>query len=315
MAALRTGEKMIARKPRWSFHLRASNARYLFVLPAAIYLITFFAYPLGYNVVISFQNVDLAHFIQGSGPFIGLDNYRTVLNSSVFHKAASNMVEFTALSLIFQFTIGMLLALFFNRSFPLSRTLRALMLVPWLLPLIVVATAFKWLFADPNGLIDYVFGTILHLVPPHEAWLSDPHVALAAAIVVNIWVGVPFNTVILHSGLQSIPPEIYEAAGIDGAGPWTRFWRITLPLLRPVISILLVLGLIYTLKVFGLMLVLTGGGPADATQLFSLVSYQLSFGDFQFGQGAAAGNIMVLVALVGAICYLFVLRSEQGSAV
>jgi multiple sugar transport system permease protein len=149
-------------------------------------------------------------------------------------------------------------------------------------------------------------------MPHHVAWLGDTHLALPVAIAANIWIGIPFNMIILHSGLQDIPTEIYEAADIDGAGRWARFWRITLPLLRPVISILLILGLIYTLQVFGQIYVMTGGGPADATQLFAILSYQLSFSDFLFGQGAAVGNVMALIALVCAVGYLAVVKREQA---
>ncbi len=293
--------------PRW-----ADVTRYLFALPAVLFMLTFVGYPLLDNIVISFQNVGLTTFISGNAPFVGLANYAHVLALPTFQLAARNTAILTVCSLVVQFTIGMGLALFFNRRFRLAGPMRALLLLPWLLPPVVTGSAFKWLFTDPNGLVNYLLADIFHVLPHHMAWLADTQLALPVAILANSWIGIPFDMIILHSGLQGIPIEIYEAADIDGAGRWVRFWQVTLPLLRPVIAILLVLGLIYTIQVFGLVYIITQGGPADATQLFAILSYQLSFGNFLFGQGAAVGNIMVLIALAGAVIYLFVLRREQS---
>jgi len=291
---------------------RSDVTRYMFVLPATVYLLVFFAYPIVYNVIFSLQDVNIATFISGNAPWVGLANYATALQSPTFQAAARNTAILTVLSLVFQFGVGMLLALYYNRGFPLAGAMRSLMLLPFLLPFIVTGSAFKWLFTDPNGLVNYLFSDLVHIVPPHTAWLADRQLALPVVILANVWVGIPFNMIILHSGLQGIPAEIYEAAAIDGANRWVRFWRITLPMLRPVISILLILGLIYTVQVFDAPYVLTGGGPADASQTFSILSYQLSFGDFSFGQGAAVGNIMVLITLVLATGYLAAIRREQN---
>jgi multiple sugar transport system permease protein len=289
-------------------------ARYVFVLPALLFILIFFVYPLADNVVVSVENVNLSTYLNGNAPFVGWSNYAFILQSPVFQQAARTTATFCFVSLFFQFMLGMLLALFFSRSFPLSRLARSLLLVPWLLPVVVTSTAFKWLFTDPNGLVNYVLVDVLHVMAHGRAWLADPQLALPVVILTNVWVGVPFNMIILHSGLQGISPELYEAADIDGAGRWARFWRITLPLLRPVIAVLLILGFVYTIKAFGLVYAETGGGPANDTEILSILSYQLSFGDFLFGRGAAVGNVMVLVALVGALAYIFALSREQSWA-
>jgi len=305
--------KVATRQSQGRARLRRSDVtRYMFVLPATAYLLVFFAYPIVYNIIFSLQDVNIATFISGNAPWVGLANYATALRSPTFQAAARNTAILTVLSLVFQFGVGMLLALYYNRGFPLAGAMRSLMLLPFLLPFIVTGSAFKWLFTDPNGLVNYLFSDLVHIVPPHTAWLADRQLALPVVILANVWVGIPFNMIILHSGLQGIPAEIYEAAAIDGANRWVRFWRITLPMLRPVISILLILGLIYTVQVFDAPYVLTGGGPADASQTFSILSYQLSFGDFSFGQGAAVGNIMVLITLVLATGYLAAIRREQS---
>ncbi len=291
---------------------RSTVARYLFLLPATLFMLIFFVYPVIDNLLISVQDTGVTALIHGNGPFIGLANYTAVLYSSAFQTAARTTAIFTAVSLAVQFALGLGLALYFNRSFPLSRTIRALLLLPNMLPFVVTGTAFRWLFTDPNGFVNYVGGDLLHVVPPHTAWLADSQLALPIAILANIWIGVPFNMVLLYGGLQGIPQEIYEASAIDGAGAWMRLRRITLPLLRPVISVLLILGFIATIKVFGLVYLLTGGGPAGATQTFLVLAYNLSFQNFQFGQGAAVGNIVAVIALIGALAYLAVLRREES---
>ncbi len=286
--------------------------RYLFILPAAVFMLSFFIYPVIYNLILSVQDVGIGTLVSGNAPFIGLANYRAVLQMAVFHEAARNTAIFTVVSLVCQFTIGLGLALFFNRAFPLSRLIRALILLPWLLPFVVTGTAYRWLFNDPGGFVNYLLGDVLHVISPHTAWLAETQLALPVVIIANIWIGIPFNMVLLYGGLQSMPPDVYEAAAIDGAGWWTSFWRITLPLMRPVIAIVLVLGLIGTIKVFGLIYLMTGGGPANATQTFLTLSYQLSFTNFQFGQGAAAGTVVAIIALIGALVYLALLRREQS---
>jgi multiple sugar transport system permease protein len=285
-------------------------ARSLFLLPLALYLLIFYGYPLFYSLQISFEKYDLQAEITGIAPFIGWANYIADFRNPTFMGAALHTLLFTVLSIVPQFLIGLALAVFFYRRFPLSRILRALFLLPWLLPLIVSGTIWKWLFNETNGLIDQVL-TSLHLVPAHFGWLTTPGWALAALIITNIWLGIPFNMVILYSGLQGISQEFYEASSIDGANGWQKFYFITLPLLEPVIGIVLMLGFIYTLKVFDIIYVMTQGGPANDTQTFATWSYTLSFAEQAFGQGAAQANMILLIALVVAVIYLW--RSRRST--
>jgi len=186
--------------------------------------------------------------------------------------------------------------------------MRPLLLLPWLLPMIVSSAIWKWMLDKDSGVINQVLG-LLHLdaVP----WLTSTSVALIAVIMVNIWLGIPFNMTILYSGLQDIPDELYEAAALDGAVGWKAFRNVTWPLLRPVVSVVLILGVVYTLKVLDIILGLTGGGPSTATETLATQSYKLSFANFEFGQGAALGNILVIIALVFALVYLRVTRSSN----
>ncbi|WP_114855400.1 carbohydrate ABC transporter permease [Brachybacterium sp. YJGR34] len=277
--------------------------RYAFVLPAVLYMIAFFGYPIIKNVVMSFQAYDFSTFFNGKAPFVGLDNYAATFSDPIFLRALGNTALFTVGSIAGQFVLGMALALYFRRRFPLSGFLRSLLLLPWLLPMIVSAAVWRWILEQDNGALN-AFLTGIGLIDDPIPWLTSSDTALIAVIMVNIWLGIPFNVVLLYSGLQSIPEELYEAGQLDGATGWKSFWHITLPMLRPVVSVVLLLGVIYTIKVLDLIIGLTGGGPANATQTLATRSYEMSFVEFDFGQGAALSNILILIALAFSLVYL-----------
>ncbi|WP_328769520.1 carbohydrate ABC transporter permease [Streptomyces sp. NBC_00286] len=283
-----------------------------FLAPVTLYLVLFYAYPLYRNVDLSLRNYTVRSFVQGDAPFTGLENYLTVFDDPTFAPALMHTVVFTVVSLVFQYAIGLALAVFFTQHFRLSATLRALFLVPWLLPLIVSASTWSWMLNSDSGVVN----AALHAVGIDAVnWLTSPSWSLTSVIIANVWIGVPFNLVVLYSGLQSIPASLYEAAALDGANAWQRFWRITFPLLRPVSAITLLLGLVYTLKVFDIIWIMTKGGPADSSTTFATWSYQLGFGNLlpAFGPGAAVGNLLVVAALVFGLVYLRVQRKQYAS--
>ncbi|WP_328647805.1 sugar ABC transporter permease [Amycolatopsis sp. NBC_00348] len=278
-----------------------------FLLPAVAYVVVFFGYPLVANLVMSTQDYTVKSFYTGKAPFVGLADYAAVLTAPLFSTAVLNTVLFTAGSLVFQFGIGLALAVFFAGRFLGSALLRSLLLLPWLLPLVVSGAVWRWMFDQDHGVLNAGLRLIgVGAVP----WLSSTTWALPAVILTNIWIGIPFNLVILHGGLRAIPASLHEAAALDGAGAWQRFRYVTWPLLRPVTGIVLMLGLVYTIKVFDVIMVVTGGGPANATQTLTTWSYRLSFHDFTFGQGAAVGNLLILVATAFGLLYL---RSAKAS--
>jgi multiple sugar transport system permease protein len=287
-------------KRRWSPD-RVTQA--LFVLPAVVYLCLFFGYPLVKNVIMSFQNYTTSTFFTGYAPCVGFANYVSVFKNSLFQTTVINTVLFTVGSIAGQFVIGMALALFFKRRFPLNGILRSLLLLPWLLPLIASSSIWKWMLDQDSGVLNQTL-LFFHVIASPVPWLSSPNVALASVIMVNIWLGIPFNATLLYSGLQAVPEELYEAASLDGATGWKAFRYITWPTLRPVVSVVLVLGVVYTLKVLDIILGLTGGGPANATQTLATNSYQQSFVQFSFGTGAAISNILVATSLAFALVYL-----------
>jgi multiple sugar transport system permease protein len=275
----------------------------LFLAPAALFLLLFFGYPVAKNVVMSLQEYTTRTFFTGEAPWVGLANYATAVGSSLFGPAMLNTALFTLGSIAGQFVIGLALASFFKRRFPLSGFLRSMLLLPWLLPLIVSSATWRSILDQDSGILN-AFLRNLGVIQEPVPWLTSPSVALLAVVLVNIWVGIPFNVTLIYGGLQEIPEELYEAGAVDGATGWKAFWHITWPNLRPVVSVVLVLGVVYTLKVLDIILGLTNGGPANATQTLAVRSYQESFVNFQFGVGAAFSNILILISLVFAVVYL-----------
>ena len=209
--------------------------RWAFLVPAAAYVLFAFAIPIIYNLVLSFEQTSPATVSHLTAPFAGWSNYTTTLKDPIADSAIVRTFSFTVLSLLFQFIIGFSLALLFNLRFPLRRFARSLILVPWLLPLLVTGTIFKFLFQLQGGAVNQILHD-LHLINQPIGYLLSPGWAYVTVLVTNIWIGVPFFTVLLYSALQDVPTELLEAARIDGAGPWQRLTRVTLPIMAYSIS-------------------------------------------------------------------------------
>jgi multiple sugar transport system permease protein len=289
-------------------------ARWAFLVPAIGYVLFAFAIPVVYNLALSFEQTSPATISHLTAPFAGLSNYTSTLKDPTADSAIVRTFSFTVLSLLFQFLIGFGLALLFNLRFPLRRLARSLILVPWLLPLLVTGVIFKFLFQLQAGAVNQIL-LDLHIVHQPVGWEVDPGWAYLTVLITNVWIGVPFFTVLLHSALQDVPAELIEAAKIDGAGPWQRLVRIKLPVIRPVIEVVFVLGFVLTIKVFDVVIGLTQGGPANSTQLIATWAYNLSFQDFNYGAGAAMNTVLLLIALFAAPLYVWLNRvSLRGNS-
>jgi multiple sugar transport system permease protein len=284
-------------------------SRYAFVLPAVLYLIILMLYPIGYTAYLSVYDVKVSNFLSGGADFVGFANYVEFVTSPTFLRTLGITFAFTLGSLAFQHAIGFAFALFFNKGFPLAGFLRALMLVVWVLPAVVAASLWRWMYSGSYGVINAVLGWF-GIVTEH-AWLVSPQTALLAVIVANIWLGIPFHMLLLYAGLQGIPRELYEATSIDGASRLQQFRNITVPLMRPVILTTLLLGFVHTFKAFDIVYVMTSGGPAGATSVLPIGVYQLSFDYFRLGEGAAAANVLLFIPLVLSVIYLWLRRRED----
>jgi multiple sugar transport system permease protein len=279
------------------------TARLAFLVPAGLYVAFAFVVPVIYNLILSFEQTSPATIASLFAPWAGLSNYRVTLLSSITQSALIRTLTFTILSLLFQFLIGFGLALLFNLRFPLNKLARSLVIVPWLLPFLVTGFIFRFLFQLEAGAVNQILLDI-HLIHQPIGYLLSPGWAYVTVLITNVWLGVPFFTVLLFSALQDVPPELKEAAMIDGGNPWQTLVRVTLPVIRPVIEITFVLGFVFTVKVFDIVISLTEGGPANSTQLIATWAYNLSFQQFDYGAGAALNTVLLIIALLVAPVYI-----------
>lgn len=280
-----------------------------FVLPAFLFMAALIGYPLVYNLVLSLHNLDVKTFSGDGYAFIGFQNYKTLFADPIFWMSLKNTFLFTVLSLVFQFSIGFALALLFSQKFKLAGPVRGLMLVAYMMPVSVTALLFRNMFMTDGVLNDILLR--LHLIQALIEWLIHKDVVMYSLIFTNCWVGIPFNMLLLLSGLSGISNDLYESAKIDGANAGQRFFHITLPLLKPAIISVLTLGFIYTFKVFDLIYMMTNGGPRNASEVLATYAYNLSFTQYKFSLGSAAANIMFLCLFLVGMFYLHLQNKEE----
>lgn len=286
------------------------NVGILFVLPAFLYMIIFVGYPIVRNIVLSLQEVTVRTLTADSRPFVGLKNYIKIFQDPVFTKSMLNTLIFTVCCLAVQFLIGFMLALFFNQHFSVSKPVRGLLLIPWMVPITVTALMFKFIFGADVGILNYILKSF-GIISQNIDWLTSPNTALFAIVCANVWIGIPFNMILISTGLTTIPKDLYESASIDGAGKLQMFFKITLPLLRSTIESVLILGFIYTFKVFDLVYVMTKGGPVNSTHTLSTYSYKLSFEMFKYSEGAAVANVLLVILLIVGVFYLRATKEDD----
>lgn len=267
-------------------------------------------YPIIYNIFVSFQNLTLMN-LQTGAEFVGLDNYVNILQTDKFGIALKNTLIYTFTCIVFQVVIGYLLAVFLNQDFPFRNFFRSIMLLAWMTPLVITGSLFTWLFDVDYGVFNYIL-TSLNIVDNPINWLGQKNTALVAVIITNIWIGIPFNMILILAAMQSLPKDVYEAAKVDGAKRIQTFWHITLPLLRPQLLVILVLGIIYTFKVFDLILIMTGGGPVNATTVLPFYGYELAFVNFSFGESGVIATVILIILLLIASIYLYLIKKEEA---
>jgi multiple sugar transport system permease protein len=281
----------------------------LFILPALLYMLLMVGYPMIENIRLSFYDVNVMN-IATTPSFVGLANYKKIFADEIFLKSTYNTLVYTVLSILFQFILGFALALLFSRKFTMAERLRGLVMISWLMPITVTGLMFKFIFALNGGIMNELLLS-LHLIDQPIEWLVNPSNSLWAVIIANTWIGVPFNMILITTGLTTISKDIYESASIDGANAVNRFLRITLPLLKPAITSLLILGFIYTFKVFDLIVIMTNGGPVNATEMMSTFSYKLSFVEYKFSEGATVANVLFVVLFIVSLGYLKLVSKEE----
>ncbi|WP_298066206.1 sugar ABC transporter permease [uncultured Cetobacterium sp.] len=279
--------------------LVGKNTPYLFIAPAFIVMAIMVFYPLGYGFWLSLTNMSLRTF-KNPG-FVGLQNYIRVFQDPEVLATFIRTIIWTFVNVFFHVTIGLFLAILLNRKLPGKSILRVFLIIPWAMPQYIAALTWKGMFNQNFGAINLILGWFgIQNLP----WLSDPKLTFYAAIITNIWLGFPFMMMITLGGLQSIPAELYEAADIDGASPWSKFKDITLPLLKPTLTPAIILGTIWTFNMLNIIIILAGGYGNKETQILVTDVYRLAFNFYRYGFAAAYSVLIFLFLLVFSVIYV-----------
>ena len=284
----------------------------LFMLPAAIFLLIFLSYPLGLGVWLGFTDTRIGR----AGVFIGLENYQSLWDDSLFWLSVFNTILYTVVASILKFALGLWLALLLNEHLPFKAFIRAIVLLPWVVPTVLSAIAFWWIYDAQFSIISWAL-LKLGVIDSNINFLGDMNNARATVIFTNVWRGIPFVAITLLAGLQTISPSLHEAATLDGATSWQRFRFITLPMLSPLIAVVMTFSVLFTFTDFQLIYVLTRGGPLNATHLMATLSFQRAIPGGQLGEGAALAVAMVPFLLSAILFSYFGLqrrRWQQGGS-
>src|SRR6058998_3735730 len=271
---------------------------YGLIVPALLLLTCLVAYPFGMAIYFSLSD----YWVGSPGGFVGLANYRDILANDVFRQTIQNSFVFTGIALTLKTVLGVWLALLLARDMRFKRLIRGAVLLPWVIPTALSTLGWWWMFDSLYSVVNWTAIRLGILSPPGPNWLGQSAYAMAAVITVNVWRGLPFFAITVLAGLVSIPREFHEAAEVDGAGPWGRFWHVTLPLLRPVLAVVILFSTIFTFSDFNIVYVLTRGGPVNMTHLFATLAYQIGLNGGNLGQGAAIS--LFLFPLLGAVVFL-----------
>jgi multiple sugar transport system permease protein len=307
--ALRTASVPV--QPARRFRLpRDAALGYALLAPAAILLLVLVAYPFGTAVVMSLQKKLIG---QVAAPFIGLGNYTTLLSDPVFWTVVRNVLVFAGASVALKLVIGTTVALALNESMPARGIVRSIMILPWALPTLVAVLIWMWMYSDVAGVFNHILmGT--GIVERPVLFLSDPVLAMVSVIVVNVWRGFPFFTITLLAGLQTVASDQYDAAKVDGADIIARFRHVTLPGLAPVMAVVTLLSTIFTLNDFAIIWLLTRGGPGNATDVLSTLTYKVAIRGLELGKGVAVSVLMLplLIVLIVLLTRFINKREEAG---
>lgn len=285
----------------------------LCLLPTVGLLVVFLTYPLGLGIWLSFTDSTIGQ----PGQFIGLGNFIELFHDSVFWMSVTNTIFYTGTATIGKFALGLWLALLLNHSMPFKAFIRAIVLLPWIVPTVLSAIAWWWIYDPQFSIVSYVLVNVLHLRTSYIDFLGTPWHARWSLVVANIWRGIPFVAICLLAGLQTISPSLYEAALLDGASPWQQFRRITAPLLMPILAVVLTLSVLFTFSDFQLVYAITRGGPFNTTHLMATLAFQRAIPGAMLGEGAAIAIAMIPFLVAATLLSFFGLGRRkwmQGEA-
>jgi trehalose/maltose transport system permease protein len=302
-----SAERRRARRRGTRLQRRQIRLAWMMLAPALAVVAFVAIYPLGRTIYQSFTN---QQFLAGIEPtrFVGLDNYRELIHDSVFRDAVVVTIKFTVVTVLFEFVLGMIIALVVNSGFRGRGVMRAVMLVPWAIPTVISAQMWKWMYDDVFGVLNDGLMR-LHIISEPVAWISQPSTALWAVAAVDIWKTTPFVALLLLAGLQVIPSELYEAADVDGVSKWHQFWRITMPLLKPAILVTLIFRTLDALRVFDIFYVFFGSRVDTQTMAVYNQNEIVSIGDVGYGSAISVAIFLIIGMFV--VIYVTFMRVEQ----
>lgn len=313
-STVRTGAEVAAPRPshraRHGLTLRGRDRLigYGMVTPAIIALLFVTAFPLAYNLWNSLHEVNLLD-PASMGRWVGFANYTSIFTDATFLPSLVRTFGFTAVSVVLELLVGLVMALVLNRPFAGRGLVRAAIFIPWAVPTVVSATMWKTMFDPQSGFVDYLLG-VLHLPGAGTVWPAGTWTAWASVLVADAWKNVPFVTILLLAGLQVIPGDLYKAARVDGASAWQAFRWITLPMLRPALMVTLVFRTLQAFLIFDVIYIMTSGGPGNSTETVSFLDWRAFMVDSNFGYGGAVSVMMTVIALLIAAVYVRTLRPE-----
>ncbi len=291
--AVAAAESRTVHRPQQSWLVRLFDHKpfliFVCLLPAAAFLLIFLSYPLGLGIWLAFTDTRIGRV----GHFIGLENFESLWYDRVFITSVWNTLLYTAAATAGKFALGLWLALLLNNHLPFKSLLRAIILVPWIVPTVLSAIAFWWIYDPQFSIISYVLVDVLGWRDTYIDFLGQPWAARWSLIAANIWRGIPFVAISLLAGLQTISPSLYEAAMLDGANAWQRFRHVTLPMLMPILAVVLTFSVLFTFTDFQLVYAITRGGPVNATHLMATLAFQRGIPGGQLGEGAAIAVAMI----------------------
>ena len=293
-------------RQKWRPLENERSLAFLLLLPTLTLLGLFIAYPFVRGILLSVSSARVGI----PGEFVGLQNFQRLMTDPIFAHVVWNTCFYTAVTTVFKLALGLWLAMLLNRHFRFKAFTRAFILLPFIIPTVLSTFAWKWMFDPTFSVLNWLFYK-LGLISSAINWLGDPDLAMLSIIIVNIWRGVPFFAISLLAGLQTISPDLNEAAAIDGAKPWQRFIHITWLLLLPVTMVVVLFSVIQTFADFQIVYVMTGGGPANATHLFATYAYQLGVGTGILSMGAAVSLAMFPILFLIVIFQLLYIRRVE----
>lgn len=282
---------------------------YIFIIPSIVLVLVFIIYPVINTINMSFHDIRIQTLAEGK-KFVGFENYIKLLSDQTFFDTLKFTLFFTVVAVILETIIGMMFALIMNKAMPGQGIIRTAVLIPWAIPTIVSGLMWQFMYSDQYGIINLILSK-LRLIQDYIPWLIEKNTAIVAVIIADVWKTTPYMSLLILSGLQTVPQSLYEAASLDGANKIQRFFKITLPIIKPVVIVAVLFRVLATFRIYDLVVALTSGGPADGTQSLSLYTIKTYFNFGNLGYGATLAVVTFIISLLISFLFMDALKTKM----